>query len=133
MSDKGKGKKGKKEETKNKDENNHKRNDENLNYKYDNYLMHTYENTSHIKDSNAQFLTTKNITKSKKKFKQSISFASFHSINDDDKDGTFDRDFEPPFDLSCLFITNRKINECLNIIGNKLKNNGINISFMSIN
>ena len=108
--------------------NNHRRNDGNLNFKYDNYLLHTYENTYHIKDNNVQYLTTKNLTKSKKKFKQSISFASFQSLNDDDKKGTFDRDFEPPFDLSCVFITNRKINECLNIIGNRLRNSGININ-----
>ena len=108
--------------------NNQKRNGRNLNFKYDNYLLHTYDNTSHIKDTNIQYLTTKNISKSKKKFKQSISFASFHSLNDEDKKGIFDRDFEPPFDLSCIFITNKKINECLNIIGNRLRNNGININ-----
>ena len=99
----------------------------NYNNNYENYLTQTNENLSHIKDnSNMDFMTTKNITKSnKKKYNKSNSFCSLNSLNDNVVD---DYEFEAPFDLSCLFITNRKINECFNIIGNRLKKYGINLN-----
>jgi hypothetical protein len=99
----------------------------NYNNNYENYLTQTNENLSHIKDiSNMDFMTNKNITKSnKKKYNKSNSSYSFNSINDNVVD---DYEFEAPFDLSCLFITNRKISECFNIIGNRLKKYGINLS-----
>ena len=108
-----------------------KRNEPNLNYNYEKFLTQVNENNTYIKDNN-EFHITKNMDKNnkKKKLNNSISFGSLYSLNGYEKNNINNNDieFEDPFDLSCLFITNRKINECINIIGTHLKKYGINLS-----
>ena len=101
-----------------------KRNDHSLNYNYDNFLTQTKENNSNQKENN-EFQNIKNINKNnKKKFNNSISFESLYSSNDNERNNNF----EDPFDLSCIFLTNRKIHDCINIMGNNLKKFGIFLS-----
>ena len=65
----------------------------------------------------------KNHNEIKTKLNKSISFGSLKSY-----DKTKENDIDEIFDLSCLFLTNRKINECYNNFGNKLKKLGYTFS-----
>ena len=81
--------------------------------------------TQNYNSNNNEFQIKKCINVSiKKKFNKSISFGSLQSLNEDENNNKYE--FEEPFDLSCLFITNNKVNECYNSFGNKLKKIGIN-------
>ena len=101
-----------------------RRNERSLNYNFNcNYNLTVNSNNSHIKDTNNVFNIPKNLNEIKKKFNKSSSFGSLHSY---EKNKNYE--IEKPFDLSCLFITNKKISECYNTLGNKLKKFGIIIS-----
>ena len=106
-----------------------KRNDRTMN-------SNNYENNNHN-------LTQNNNNNSLLKFKEfnkSISFGSLQSF-DDEKEKESNKneinggvrnknlyEFEEPFDLSCLFITNKKINELYSSYGNKIKKFGFNLN-----
>ena len=93
----------------------HKRNDRtlNINYNYEFNLTQNINNELQMQKLNDSI---------KKKFNKSISFGSLQSLDGAEKNNM--NDLEEPFDLSCLFISNKKINE--NNFGNKLKKLGMN-------
>ena len=96
-------------------------------YENNNYNM-TQNNNNSISKYNKEFQI--------KEFNKSISFGSLHSLEDEKEKNTNKKinknmnkfEFEEPFDLSCLFMTNKKINELYNNYGNKMKKIGINFN-----
>ena len=101
-----------------------KRNERILNYEHNFNLTQNYNN-SNLKDYDYELNLKKNINESiKKKFNKSISFRSLESLNENDNKNNYE--FEEPFNLSCLFIVDKKINECYNNLVAKLKKFGIN-------
>ena len=85
----------------------------------------TQNYNSHLKYNINEFPNKKTTNESiKKKFNKSISFGSFHSLKENSSQKKFE--FEEPFDLCCLFISNNKISDFGNIIGYRLKKMGIN-------
>ena len=79
-----------------------------------------YNLTQNNNDSNLKYIN-ESISK---KYNKSISFGSLHSYDENEKLNI--NEFEQPFDLSCLFITKKKLNECYHIFGNKIKKMGMN-------
>ena len=101
-----------------------RRNERSLNYNCNyNLTVNSNNNNSHIKERSNVLHLPKNLNEVKKKFNKSISFGSLDSYEKNKENK-----IEDPFDLSCLFITNKKINECSNNFGNKLKKLGMTIS-----
>ena len=101
-----------------------KRNERNISNNYDcNINLTQNNNNSNLKDLNNELYLKNYIDKSiKKKMNNSISFRSLKSLNENKNI----YEFEEPFDLSCLFLVNKKINECCNNLGYKFKKFGIN-------
>ena len=108
-----------------------RRNEKSINYHYETFLTQPNENIMNLRDNNTELKTTKNINlniNNKKQYNKSISFGSFQPSNNNEDIDIKNYDFEAPFDLSCLFITKRKVSDCFAIIRNKMKKYGINLS-----
>ena len=108
-----------------------RRNDRILNYNnYEKYDYNMTQNNNSMLKFNKIFQI--------KEFNKSISFGSLHSLNEENenekninkninRNKNFN-EFEEPFDLSCLFFSNKKIGELYNNSGNKMKKLGINFN-----
>ena len=110
-----------------------RRNDRTINY-------NNYEKCDYNMTQNNNSMLKFNKVFQIKELNKSISFGSSHSLNDGkekekrmntnintNKDSK-EFEFEEPFDLSCLFLSNKKASELYNNFGNKMKKLGINFN-----
>ena len=96
----------------------------NTNYDYINNLTQNY-NYSNLKYKDNEYKNSRN-NSIKKNFNKSISLSTLQDLKEKYKKNIYE--FEEPFDLSCLFIVNTKLNEYYNTLESRFKKLGINYS-----